>query len=166
MTHLKKYTWEQRQFELWSQEILSNFCPFYVIIFPSNGNPPLIIFAAFCAPNLSSHPYVMLHVHHRHLFAGFPNLWKYKKWLFQNTFVFLSYCALALTELTAYISLCQLWSKTHVASSTCHSPLFEVFRVRVCVCVRYVWNVRQGIEDESVRTICCCWLRMEWWVVT
>lgn len=59
---------------------------------------------------------------------------KSKKWLFQNTFVFPSYCALAETELAVYVPLCQLYSKAHVASSTCHSTLFEVFR-EMCVCV-------------------------------
>lgn len=65
---------------------------------------------------------------------------KSKKWLFQNTFVFPSYCALAETEFVAYVPLCQLYSKAHVASSTCHSTLFEVFR-EMCVCVS---SVRQG----------------------
>lgn len=52
----------------------------------------------------------------------------------------------------------------HVANSKCHPLLFEVFKERVCVseCA----ECKEGMEDESTRTICCCRLRMEWWVVT
>lgn len=97
-----------------------------------------------------------------HLFAIVALSRAENKCLFQNLFVSLILCNSLDAVCSVDFSFLALLSN-HVANSKCHPLLFEVFKERVCVCVRVsvCAKCKEGMEDESTRTICCCRLRME-----